>query len=82
MIPYIVTEQSLTVVIEGKAYTMNNDHPAWIQAKEALKSEEWDKLRMETLGMNEEEYLEWLDDINYMLSGTGPSKEKRKKKSS
>ena len=48
----------------------------------AKQEEEWDKLRMETLGMNEEEYFEWLDDINYMLSGTGPSKEKRKKKSS
>ena len=43
----------------------------------AKQEEEWDKLRMETLGMNEEEYLEWLDDINYMLSGTGPSKEKK-----
>ncbi len=45
MIPYILTEQSLTVVIEGKAYTMNNDHPAWNQAKQSLKAEEWDKLK-------------------------------------
>ena len=48
----------------------NNHHEAM-----AKQEEEWDKLRMEALGMNEEEYLEWLDDINYMLSGTGPSKE-------
>ena len=58
---------------------MNSDNHNEAVAKQ---EEEWDKLRMETLGMNEEEYLEWLDDINYMLSGTGPSKEKRKKKSS
>ena len=44
MIPYILTEQSLTVVIEGKAHTMNNDHPAWEQAKQALSSQEWDRL--------------------------------------
>jgi len=43
-IPYILTEESLTVVIEGKAHTMNNGHPAWLQAKQALASEEWDKL--------------------------------------
>ena len=45
MIPYILTEQSLTVVIEGKAYTMNNDHPAWNQAKQSLKAEEYVKLK-------------------------------------
>ena len=45
MIPYILTEQSLTVVIEGKAQTMNNDHPAWEQAKQALSDSEWDRLQ-------------------------------------
>jgi hypothetical protein len=44
MIPYILTEQSLTVVIEGKAHTMNNNHPAWEQAKQALSDEDWDRL--------------------------------------
>jgi len=43
-IPYILTEESLTVVIEGKAYTMNNAHPAWLQAKKALAAEEFEKL--------------------------------------
>ena len=47
MIPYILTEKSLTVVIEGKAHTMNNDHPSFERAKEALQNEEWD--RMENL---------------------------------
>ena len=45
MIPYILTEQSLTLVIDGKAETMNNDHPSWEQAKLALKAEEWDRLK-------------------------------------
>jgi hypothetical protein len=44
MIPYILTEQSLTVVIQGKAHTMNNNHPAWNQAKDALKQEDFDRL--------------------------------------
>jgi len=41
---HILTENSLTVVIGGKAHTMNNDHPAWHQAKEALSNEDWDRL--------------------------------------
>ena len=32
-IPYILTEHSLTVVIDGKAQTMRNDHPSWEMAK-------------------------------------------------
>jgi hypothetical protein len=44
MIPYILTEKSLTVVIEGKAHTMNSDHPSWSMANDALKSDEWDRL--------------------------------------
>ena len=45
MIPYILTEHSLTVVIDGKAETMSNEHPAWEQAKEALSSEDWERLQ-------------------------------------
>jgi hypothetical protein len=44
MIPYILTEKSLTVVIDGKAHTMNQDHPSWGLAKDALKDEEWERL--------------------------------------
>ena len=45
MNPYILTDESLTVVIDGKAMTMNNDHPAWTQAKEALSQDDWDRLK-------------------------------------
>ena len=44
MIPYILTEKSLTAVINGKAHSMNSDHPAWEQAKDALSNEEWERL--------------------------------------
>ena len=44
MNPYILTDESLTVVIDGKAHTMNHDHPAWQQAKGALSDEDWDRL--------------------------------------
>jgi hypothetical protein len=44
MNPYILTDESLTVVIEGKAHTMNHDHPAWQQANQALKDEDWERL--------------------------------------
>ena len=43
-VPYILTDESLTVVIDGKAHTMSNEHPAWLQAKEALAQEEWERL--------------------------------------
>ena len=42
--PYILTDNSLTVVIEGKAHTMNSDHPSWLSAKEALAAEDWEAL--------------------------------------
>ena len=42
--PYILTDNSLTVVIEGQAHTMNSDHAAWLMAKEALAAEDWEAL--------------------------------------
>ncbi len=45
MIPYILTDHSLTVVIDGKAESMANDHPAWNQAKQALSDQDWDLLQ-------------------------------------
>ena len=44
MIPYILTDNSLTVVIDGKAETMASSHPSWALAKQALASESWDEL--------------------------------------
>lgn len=45
MIPYILTDNSLTVVIDGKAHTMANTHPSFLLAQEALKAEDYDKLQ-------------------------------------
>jgi len=44
MNPFILTESSLTVVINGKAQTMNNDHVNWDAAVAAVKAEEFDDL--------------------------------------
>jgi hypothetical protein len=60
MIPHILTEQSLTVVIEGKAHTMTNDHPAWQQAKQALSDQDWG--RLENLFDVESAVQDYLDD--------------------
>ena len=43
-IPYILTDESLTVVINGKAQTMRNDHVNWQAALDALSAEEFDSL--------------------------------------
>lgn len=59
MIPHILTENSLTVVINGQAQTMNNDHPAWEQAKDALKNSEWERLeKMFDVSHAVEDYLD------------------------
>ena len=44
MKPYILTEHSLTVVIDGKAHTMDNNHPSWLNAKDSLAAQDWDRL--------------------------------------
>jgi hypothetical protein len=44
MIAHILTDNSLTVILEGKAHTIQVDHPNWDAAIEALKSEDADKL--------------------------------------
>tara|TARA_R110000765_G_scaffold97709_5_gene183715 strand:+ start:124 stop:924 length:801 start_codon:yes stop_codon:yes gene_type:complete len=44
MTPFILTEQSLTVVINGKAQTMNRDHVNWVAAVAAVKAEEFESL--------------------------------------
>ena len=44
MIPYILTDNSLTVVVNGKAHTMDRTNPAFTQAVDALKDEDTDKL--------------------------------------
>tara|TARA_B100000676_G_C17835721_1_gene710211 strand:+ start:64 stop:876 length:813 start_codon:yes stop_codon:yes gene_type:complete len=44
MIPHILTDNSLTVVIDGKAQTMQKSHPSWERAKLALQAEDFDLL--------------------------------------
>lgn len=44
MIPYIVTNVSLTVVLKGKAYTIKNDHPSFNVIKKALSEERFDEI--------------------------------------
>ncbi|MBC8395082.1 MAG: hypothetical protein H8E05_00130 [Bacteroidetes bacterium] len=41
---YILTDNSLTVVVEGKAHTMNSNHPSWQRAVQDIKDENWDNL--------------------------------------
>ena len=60
MIPYILTDHSLTVVIDGKANSMANDHPAWNQAQEALTNEDWPLL--ESLFNVEQAVVEYFND--------------------
>ena len=44
MIPYILTDNSLTVVVNGKAHTMDRSNPAFSQAVEYLNLEDAEKL--------------------------------------
>ena len=44
MIPYILTDNSLTVVVNGKSLTMDKTNPAFGKAKKALADEEWHKI--------------------------------------
>jgi len=44
MIPYILTDKSLTCVINGKSLTMEQDNPAFKVAVKTILKEEWDNL--------------------------------------
>lgn len=44
MNPYILTDESLTVVLNGKAMTMRHDHVNWQSTLDALSNEDWDAL--------------------------------------
>jgi len=58
-IPYILTDNSLTVVIDGKAHTMHNSHPAWLQAKDALANDQYDLLpKLFDVGLAVEDYFD------------------------
>lgn len=42
---FILTENSLTVSLEGKTYTINSGHPSWRQAIESLKAKDYQALK-------------------------------------
>jgi hypothetical protein len=42
---FILTENSLTVSLEGKTYTINSGNPCWKQAIECLKRKDYDALK-------------------------------------
>ena len=44
MNPYILTDESLTIVLNGKALSMRNDHANWQATLDALNNEDWDAL--------------------------------------
>ena len=44
MIPYIITDKSITVVVNGKSLTMEASNPSFQKAKDALVKEEWDSI--------------------------------------
>jgi len=44
MVPYILTDNSLTVVLNGNPHTMSCDSPNFPQAKKALAEERWEDL--------------------------------------
>ena len=44
MIPYILTDDSLTVVLNGESFTMNKSNPAFRNALEALQSDNAERL--------------------------------------
>ena len=44
MIPYILTNDSLTVIIDGKSLTMNRDNPSFRSATQALQDEDYEKV--------------------------------------
>lgn len=44
MIPYILTDSSLTVVVNGKSLTMESSNPAFGEAKKAIVEERWEDI--------------------------------------
>ena len=44
MIPYILTDESLTVVVNGKSLTMESSNPSFKEAKLAIANEQWDDI--------------------------------------
>ena len=70
MVPYILTQESLTVVFNGKAHTMNNEHPSFMEAQKVLKEQDWE--RLEKLFDVESAVQDYLDeDANISVANGG-----------
>ena len=44
MLPYILTDNSLTIVVDGKALTMESSNPSFNEATKLLTEERFDEL--------------------------------------
>ena len=44
MIPYIITDKSITVVVNGKSLTMESTNPSFQKAKDTIVAEKWDEV--------------------------------------
>ena len=44
MLPYILTDNSLTIVVDGKALTMEGSNPSFSKAVELLKAEQYEEI--------------------------------------
>ena len=44
MIPYIITDKSITVVVNGKSLTMESTNPSFQKAKDTIVTEKWDEV--------------------------------------
>ena len=44
MLPYILTDNSLTIVVDGKALTMESSNPSFNEAKKLLSEEKYNEL--------------------------------------
>ncbi len=44
ILPYILTDESLTVVVNGKSLTMESSNPSFVEAKKAIIEERWEDI--------------------------------------
>lgn len=43
--PFIVQGTNVTVIIDGKPHTMTKAHPTYQKVVDAIKADEWDKVK-------------------------------------
>jgi len=60
--PFILTENTLTIYIDGKPYTADKTHPNWGKILEALESENWEPVK---------DLIDIENTIQTFISGSG-----------